>query len=242
MPDRSFAFRPAVIVAVCLIAALVMLLLPPMAQNPSYHLFADHRTVLGVQNGLNVLSNLAFLAAGLYGLMRYGQASGLRLVFSAGVVLTAFGSAYYHYAPDTQTLFWDRLPMTICFMSLTALVVSERVNERVGKALLVPFLLAGAASVIYWRATEIAGAGDLRPYALVQFLPLLVLPIACVLYRSSNDVTYLRHAFCWYAAAKALELLDARVYGLGHIVSGHTLKHLASGYACWWVVRAPRNS
>ena len=37
---------------------------PPVAQPQQYHLFADGRGVLGVPNLGNVVSNLAFLAAG----------------------------------------------------------------------------------------------------------------------------------------------------------------------------------
>ncbi len=238
MTNRTLLFRPVVIIGACVIATLMMFLLPPMAQDPSYHLFADRRSIFGIQNGLNVISNLAFLAAGLYGLMLYGRKGAPFLAFSAGVVLTAMGSAYYHYAPDTRALFWDRLPMTVCFMSLSALVIGERIDGRVGRALLLPLMIAGAASVIYWRMTEMAGSGDLRPYILVQFLPLLILPLVCALHPArAHDGGCLRHAFWWYMAAKGFELLDSQIYSLGGIVSGHTLKHLAAGYACWWVVR-----
>lgn len=241
MTNRTLTSRSAVVLGTCALAVLAVFLLPPLAQDPSYHLFADRRSVPGIQNWLNVLSNLAFLAAGLYGLAARGRKSAPLLAFSLGTVLTGIGSAYYHYAPSTQTLFWDRLPMTICFMSLSALVVGERVSERLGRALLWPLLAVGALSVVYWRLTESLGAGDLRPYVLVQFLPLLVLPLVCVLYPPRlPDGHCLRYAFWWYVAAKALELLDARIYSLGGIVSGHTLKHLASGYACWWVIRLSR--
>ena len=30
-------------------------------------------------------------------------------VFFAGILLTAFGSSFYHLAPDNERLFWDRL-------------------------------------------------------------------------------------------------------------------------------------
>jgi len=43
------------------------LLLPAIHQDPSYHRFADQRTWLGVPHAANVLSNLAFIAVGLFG-------------------------------------------------------------------------------------------------------------------------------------------------------------------------------
>ena len=36
-------------------------------------------------------------------------------VLFLGILLTGFGSAYYHLEPNDQTLFWDRLPMAISF-------------------------------------------------------------------------------------------------------------------------------
>ena len=40
-----------------------------------------------------------------------------------------------------------------------------------------------------------------------------------------------------YAVAKLAEMLDAQVYALGHLVSGHTLKHLLAALAVWWLLR-----
>ena len=43
-------------------------LMNPVAQDPAYHALADQRVVLGIPNFWNVVSNLAFLAAGWAGL------------------------------------------------------------------------------------------------------------------------------------------------------------------------------
>ena len=45
-----------------------LLLVPPILQDQSYHQFADQRTILGVPNFWNVVSNLPFLAVGAVGL------------------------------------------------------------------------------------------------------------------------------------------------------------------------------
>ena len=42
---------------------------------------------------------------------------------------------------------------------------------------------------------------------------------------------YIFGVLALYAAAKAAEALDAQIYALGGIVSGHTLKHLLA--VCW---------
>jgi hypothetical protein len=89
-------------------------------------------------------------------------------VLFCGLILTAAGSAYYHLAPDNARLVWDRLPMTMVFMSLVAAIVMERIDLRAGLVLLPILLLVGAA---------------------------------------------------------------------GHIVSGHTLKHIAAAGAGLWIIR-----
>src|SRR5687767_141140 len=40
----------------------------PVPQDPSYHRFADARTMFGIPHFLNVLSNLPFLVAGALGM------------------------------------------------------------------------------------------------------------------------------------------------------------------------------
>ena len=52
-------------------SVVVLLLLPPIAQDQSYHRFADERTLLGVPNFWNVVSNLPFIAVGAAGLQQF---------------------------------------------------------------------------------------------------------------------------------------------------------------------------
>lgn len=82
--------------------------------------------------------------------------------FFLGVLLTAFGSTYYHWAPDDARLLWDRLPMARGFMELLAAVLSERVAPALASQTLVPLVGAGIGSVLYWRWTDLAGCDDLR--------------------------------------------------------------------------------
>ncbi len=53
-------------------------------------------------------------------------------------------------------------------------------KNRKGTA--IPTLAIGIASVFYWQRTEAQGVGDLRLYALVQFLLMLIIPIIGVGY------------------------------------------------------------
>ena len=241
-----------IVVGVSAAAVVGVVLLPRMAQNLAYHHFADARTMWGVANALNVLSNVPFVVVGVMGLAfllrGWGRADEHFIearerwayaIFFAGVTLTCFGSSYYHLAPDNARLVWDRLPMTLGFMSLFAAMIGERVSLRTGMVLLGPLNLAGLASVVYWWWTETQGAGDLRPYIAVQFFPLLAIPLMLVLFPGRyTRAVYIWVAVGWYGAAKVLELLDVQIYrGAGGVVSGHSLKHVAAAAAGWWVLR-----
>jgi len=223
-------------------AAAVMLLAPPITHAPASHPFADQRRMLGIPNLLDVISNLPFAVVGVLGLGFVGRrkeafrGSWERAAFAvmfAGMGLTALGSTYYHLAPDNATLFWDRVPMTIVFMSLFAIVIGDRIGWDAGRRLLLPLLAAGIASVVYWRWT-----GDLRFYGLVQYFPMLaILLMVLLLPRMYTGTAWLAGAMCWYVLAKIFEMLDAQIFALGQVVSGHTLKHLAAGAAAWWLLR-----
>lgn len=132
---------------------------------------------------------------------------------------------------------WDRLPMSIAFMSLVSAVVAERLSLKAGLVLLTPLLAAGAGSVFYWHAGEMNGGGDLRPYILVQFYSMLVVIACAVMFRSRySHSRWLFVAVGWYTVAKIVELLDQRVFAFGRIVSGHTVKHVASAAAAYCIL------
>jgi hypothetical protein len=99
--------------------------------SESYHCFADQRPFFGVPNFWNVVSNLPFIAVGVMGLQRFRRNSAAFVIF-LGIFVTGFGSTYYHWDPSDRTLFWDRLPMTLCFMGILTAVVEERVNAKAG--------------------------------------------------------------------------------------------------------------
>lgn len=242
--------RASVPVALALAALAWGVLAPPVLQAQDYHAFADARAFLGVPNAADTLSNLAFLVVGALGLAflwrergsseRFASPHEMRpyAVFFSGVLLTSAGSAWYHLAPDDARLVWDRLPMTIAFMSLVAAVVAERIDRRLGNALLWPLVFLGLASVAYWRWSALAGFENLRPYLAVQFGSIAVVLAISLLYRSRythGAVIFLLAAA--YAVAKVVEVYDREIFEWGGWVSGHTLKHLAAALGIWLLLR-----
>lgn len=229
-------------VAASAIAAIFFL--DPIPQDPSYHEFADRDRILGIRNFWNVMTNLPFLLAGIAGLVRLPRlvAATLRLhylLLCIGVALVAFGSAYYHCDPSTPALVWDRLPMTIAFMALFAAVLSDRVSASVGRALLLPLIVLGISSIAWWIHTELAGQGDLRPYALVQFLPLLLIPAILLLTRhGSLSSRWLWASLGAYVGAKLAEHFDPMILDATGAFSGHSLKHLLAALGAWCAIRA----
>ncbi len=239
-PDRSHLW----ILAAAIVAIAGAFWLDPIPQDPAYHAFADTRKLGGIPNAWNVVSNLPFLAAGILGFATLPRLVSTQLrthyiVFCAGVALVAFGSAYYHFEPSTRALVWDRMPMTIAFMALFTAVVADRISWFAGRALLWPSIALGVISIAWWIRTEQAGAGDLRLYGVVQFLPMLLIPLMLLLRKGQ----WLNAAWLWaglaaYVGAKLAEHFDAAIFsGIGW-VSGHSLKHLLAALASAFVICA----
>ncbi len=242
MPD----IRTTVLLGLCLAAAVGVWFLPPIPQDLAYHDLADQRRLLGIPHFWNVITNLPFLAIGLAGLARtrlldprvprpHYRAACL------GVALVGLGSAWYHLAPGNESLGWDRLPISITFMAMSALLLHDRVSERLGRLMLWPLVALGILSVGWWLWTESQGAGDLRLYALVQFLPLLALPLLLLLWQARyTDNRLIWLALGAYALAKVAEALDAQIFAALGFFSGHSIKHLLAALAIWLILRSIR--
>jgi len=248
---RSLLSRRAGIwlfVALAVVVGVAALLIRRTPQPLSYHDFADKRSLLGIPNFGDVTSNILFLVAGLWGLVFLCRKSSRERFLEArerwayaivflGLLFTAFGSAYYHLAPDNARLLWDRLPMTVVFMPLVAAIIAERVNVRLGLWLLPVLTVVGIASVLQWYLSEERGAGDLRFYAAVQLYALVALLVAMLLPPRYTQGPYLLVVAGLYVLAKLCEAADQQIFSLGHLISGHTLKHLAAGSAGLCILR-----
>ena len=229
-----------------LLVAAVMIWVDPIPQDLNYHLFADGQTKFGVVNFWNVMSNVPFLIVGSMGVFallknKLNITREFKLyywVFFIGIILVGFGSAWYHLEPNNQTLVWDRLPMTIAFMAFFAVIVAEYVDKKLGKLLFWPLVIAGLLSIVYWQYSESMGAGDLRWYALVQFLPLILIPLIFMLYPRPYSQTKLLWWFLgMYVMAKLLEHFDGEIFNAMTLISGHSLKHIAAAIGVWLYLR-----
>lgn len=130
-----------IIISAAFLPAAFFLISGPIKQDPSYHFFADNRPFLSLKNAVNIFTNTGFIIAGSPGVFQLlkppnpGVIKSFRtpyFFFFSGVLLIGLGSSYYHYNPSNETLLWDRIPMTIAFMSLFCSVIAEHINKKTG--------------------------------------------------------------------------------------------------------------
>ena len=231
-----------IVIAVVVAAALT----PRIPQDPHYHDFAATGGSLAIPNLGNILSNLLFLWVGVLGLYRFAR-GGLQLLrgiytayvgFFVGMIAIAVGSGYYHWVPDNVSLAVDRLAMTIAFVAFFCILLAERVSLPAARRLFPLLMLVGPASVIYWLSSELADHGDLRPYAVVQFLPILLTPLLLALFPPRYDRgADLLWMLAWYLVAKVCEAFDHEFLEWTGFLSGHAAKHLLAGVACVMFLR-----
>lgn len=228
------------------VAALLALALfgPVLPASAHQHTLADQRALWGIPCALDVLSNLPFAIAGLWGLVALRRVApgmldapsrALTNLFFAGLVCTAAGSALYHWQPQDAGLLWDRLGMVLPFAGLLGLAAASRVSARAGAAAAGTVLLAGPLAVLWW-----SHSGNLLPWAVVQLGGMLVvLALACLPRRDGALALHLGAVMALYALAKLFEAADHAVFeATGQAVSGHSLKHVLAAAAAWPVLEA----
>ncbi|UGY14047.1 hypothetical protein [Bradyrhizobium septentrionale] len=232
-------------------AIVILALYGRIAQPADYNDFADRSDLFGIHHAADVFSNAGFALVAIWGWLalrprrnsdqlRAGW-PGYRL-FLIGLFLTAFGSAYYHLDPGNARLIWDRLPIAL---ACAGLLVGVRGGTRPGLKTDIEAIglgLFAVASVAWWVITDRHGADDLRPYLLLQVLPLILIPLWQSIYRAPRaDRTAFATAMVLYILAKITEVLDHQIAGTFGFVSGHTLKHLiataATAAVVWGLTR-----
>ncbi len=233
------------------VLTLICCVIPRIPQPASYEAFADQRSLWGIAHFGDAVSNLPFALIGVWGiacLLRSYTGKGPvwfidrreiwpYLVAFCGLLLTAFGSTYFHLEPINARLVWDRLPLIITMMALVSAVIAERIDVRLGLTLLPVLLTVGVASVLQWYWSESVGASDLRFYGAVQAYAVLVILAALFLPQRYTRGSDFGMVFGLYALAKVFEFMDRPIFDALQFVSGHTLKHLAAAAAGYWIVR-----
>ena len=243
--SRRFFFatpqtREKYLTAALFVLALAALFAPALPAA-AWHIphFVDTRAWLGVPNAGDVLSNLAFLAMGVWGSERLRARRDAPVGaswFFVGLILTCLGSGFYHLDPDMpQRLVADRLGMAVAFAGFLGIAASERISVRAGEAVLVLMMVAGLLAA--WVARE-----NLTPWVVVQFGGMaLAVGLALTRPRPGALGVPLGGVIVFYVLAKLFELGDATIFeATGHFVSGHTLKHLAAALAAWPIIRVLR--
>lgn len=228
--------------------AAALFLVPAIPEPHVFRELADERAMFGIASFWNVVSNLPLFLCGAWGFFVVARAGSTSFAVPAerwpyffafaAIALAGIGSTYYHVAPDADRLMWDRLPIALAFMALLSALLAERVSVQEGIRSLGPLLAAGAASAIYWRWSALHGAENILPYALVQYgaFAAIVALAAFVRPRYTRSADLFIVA-ALYAAAKVTEVLDAQIFGLGGVLSGHTLKHFLVAISVWWLAR-----
>ncbi len=210
------------------------------------HPFVDARTLWGVPNAVDVLSNLAFLPMGLVGLWSllhaptvYRETRQAATVFFIGLILTFTASSFYHWTPSTWGLALDRAGMAVAFAGVLGLATAERVSLRAAAWAWGAVLVTGMLAIALNYA-----AGVLAPWVVVQFGGMAV-----VLWAAAQPKLGGALGIRWgaliaiYVLAKLFELGDEAVFHATQgFISGHSLKHLVASAAALPVVYALRHN
>lgn len=231
--------------AIALVVAL-MLLHGPIAQPEQYHTFADLSLWAGIPHAADVMSNLGFAAVALWGALRLWpqrnhpaiRAGWLGYgVFLISLLLTSFGSTYYHLAPDDWRLVWDRLPIALACAGLLAGVRAQLVPRANVNVEVIALAAFAVASVAWWYVGQRSGVGDLRPYLMLQIAPLVLIPLWQAVYGADRaDRLWFGFAVVLYVLAKTAEVHDHEMHSALGWITGHTIKHVLASAAAWVLV------
>ena len=151
---------------ICLIAVIAACWRRIIPQDPAYHLFADESSMFSPQRAQRTeqpdlhhrdRGPLSIATAGNIRFSKTGSASPTR--HSSLCVAGRRRLGLLSRRSHNLSLAWDRLPMTVAFMSFFAILLAERVSFRAARMLFPALLFAGIASIAYWYYSEVAGAG-----------------------------------------------------------------------------------
>ena len=214
----------------------------PLPQE--YHNFADKRSLLGIPNFLDVMSNLAILIPGLYLLRTRKKVSLMSNLLILHITLLAITSAYYHLFPSHKTIFGDILSIATLSIIVIIIATPNSSDHTESNSPVVPWwkeshnyiygillYLFGIFSIVYWKYT-----GDLKFYVLI----LVGAPLYVIYryYNKSNVRQYLIMMIVSNILLRLSENNDRYIYKMTkNLVSGHTLKHVFVGTGLFYLIK-----
>lgn len=236
----------SILISLTLAAIALTFAIGPVPQSLAYHQFADHRTYWKIPNFFNVITNLPFIVIGFWGILQIqkSRAQGIHFinyfVLFLSIFLTGFGSAFYHLHPNNATLVCDRMPLAILFIAFLSIALAECINQLMAMILLLPLLILGIGSVLFWYYSEVKSEGDLRLYGFIQFYTIYIIPVIAFLFPTElfrKGISALLWINVTYAIAKFCELFDKEIYSMLYIISGHSLKHIFASVSAIFILK-----
>jgi len=111
-------------------------------------------------------------------------------------------------------------------------LLSEYLSARIERLFLVPALILGIFSVLYWHFL-----GDLRFYYWVQLTPMITIPVLLIIYPAKySHRTYLIITLVFYVLAKIVEIFDKEIFKMNdEMLSGHTIKHIFAATGAFFI-------
>lgn len=214
----------------------------PISQPQDYHDFADDRELLGIPNGLDVMSNLAIVFPGLVGLAFVHERrtnprvsddeTSIHITLFSGMILTFAGSVWFHLDPNDSTMLWDRLGMSIIIGSCISLLINDLWDRGIAARIHIPIVVASVISVLWWPVFD-----DLRVYFIVKHHPFILFPILLFFGNQLyNKISGYYWGLSMFILATIFEFADEVIFDITGFISGHTLKHIAAGIGLWFIM------
>ncbi len=248
MSKSKHIFKIVCLFVLFCVVIVILFRASPISQDKSYHQFSDTRALFGVPHFANIASNFLLIILAIWGIaflffskplfFHYPKERNVWMIFFGGSIFAGLGSMFYHWNPSNISLAVDRLFLSIVFMTFFSLMIIERIDFRVGLRLFPWLILAGVSSVLYWIFTESLSQGDLRPYIIIQFFPLLAIPLILLFFPASyRGQKWLWASLASYVVGKVFELTDRKTleFFQGQL-SGHTLKHFFLGVSLFFII------
>jgi hypothetical protein len=241
------------LIILAFLAVITLLVVIPYFLFPSSlftrHSYTDQRSLCGLNNAFNVLSNLVLIAAGCYWLNWIFRTKNISLkcrkglyetrlyaTFFAAVILAGIQSAWYHLFQSQLGLLGTYLLSNIVMLSLLSAIIAERVNLRIGLHSCIPFIFISMLISFYWYIYQTDNQLSHLWYFLTYLIPSLSIMTIIVARPKYGGIKHITFAFCNTFIALGVSCLDEAIYTLTrHMISGQSLHNIYLGIAAIYI-------